>query len=131
MGGSMSSSSSSSSLCAAAAFNRLSLDADAGATAPFPDPMEAPERPPKPLPRRINSERRASPVPPVPAPPCSGATGGEANLQISSEIEHLMSQGYTQHDIQKALMIAQNNIEMAKNILREFVSIPSTAHILT
>lgn len=33
MGGSLSSSSSSSSLCAAAAFNRLSLDADAGATA--------------------------------------------------------------------------------------------------
>lgn len=129
MGGSLSSSSSSSSLCAAAAFNRLSLDADAGATAPFPDPMEAPERPPKPLPRRINSERRASPVPPTPLG--GGATGGEANPQISSEIEHLMSQGYTQHDIQKALMIAQNNIEMAKNILREFVSIPSTAHILT
>lgn len=91
--------------------------------------MEAPERPPKPLPRRINSERRASPVPPTPL--SGGATGGEANPQISSEIEHLMSQGYTQHDIQKALMIAQNNIEMAKNILREFVSIPSTAHILT
>uniref|UniRef100_A0AAX7TSU6 E3 ubiquitin-protein ligase CBL n=1 Tax=Astatotilapia calliptera TaxID=8154 RepID=A0AAX7TSU6_ASTCA len=118
MGGSLSSSSSSS-----------SLYADAGATAPFPDPMEAPERPPKPLPRRINSERRASPVPPTPLG--GGATGGEANPQISSEIEHLMSQGYTQHDIQKALMIAQNNIEMAKNILREFVSIPSTAHILT
>uniref|UniRef100_A0A8C4EQA1 E3 ubiquitin-protein ligase CBL n=1 Tax=Dicentrarchus labrax TaxID=13489 RepID=A0A8C4EQA1_DICLA len=92
---------------------------------------QAPERPPKPLPRRINSERRPSPVPPVPAPPCSGATGGEANPQISSEIEHLMSQGYSYQDIQKALMIAQNNIEMAKNILREFVSIPSTAHVLT
>lgn len=97
----------------------------------FSEPVEAPERPPKPLPRRINSERRPSPVPPVPAPPTSGATGGEANPQISSEIEHLMSQGYSYQDIQKALMIAQNNIEMAKNILREFVSIPSTAHILT
>lgn len=97
----------------------------------FSEPVEAPERPPKPLPRRINSERRPSPVPPVPAPPSSGATGGEANPQISSEIEHLMSQGYSYQDIQKALMIAQNNIEMAKNILREFVSIPSTAHILT
>lgn len=93
--------------------------------------LEAPERPPKPLPRRINSERRPSPVPPVPAPPSSGAAGGEANPQISSEIEHLMSQGYSYQDIQKALMIAQNNIEMAKNILREFVSIPSTAHVLT
>uniref|UniRef100_A0A672ZQC4 E3 ubiquitin-protein ligase CBL n=1 Tax=Sphaeramia orbicularis TaxID=375764 RepID=A0A672ZQC4_9TELE len=115
LGGSSSSSSS-----------RLSLDSDAGAAS-----VEAPERPPKPLPRRINSERRPSPVPPVPAPPTGGATGGEANPQISSEIEHLMSQGYSYQDIQKALMIAQNNIEMAKNILREFVSIPSTAHILT
>lgn len=97
----------------------------------FFEPVEAPERPPKPLPRRINSERRHSPVPPVPAPPSSGAAGGEANPQISSEIEHLMSQGYSYQDIQKALMIAQNNIEMAKNILREFVSIPSTAHVLT
>uniref|UniRef100_A0A9J7Y8C2 E3 ubiquitin-protein ligase CBL n=1 Tax=Cyprinus carpio carpio TaxID=630221 RepID=A0A9J7Y8C2_CYPCA len=87
------------------------------------DPNEAPERPPKPLPRRINSERRPSPVPP-------GASPGPSQ-QISSEIEHLLSQGYSHQDIQKALMIAQNNIEMAKNILREFVSIPSTAHILT
>lgn len=93
--------------------------------------MEAPERPPKPLPRRINSERRPSPIPPIPVPASSGAAGVDANPQISSEIEHLMSQGYSYQDIQKALMIAQNNIEMAKNILREFVSIPSTAHVLT
>lgn len=97
----------------------------------FFEPLEAPERPPKPLPRRINSERRPSPVPPTAAPPSSGASGGEANPQISSEIEHLMSQGYSYQDIQKALMIAQNNIEMAKNILREFVSVHATAHILT
>ncbi|XP_069546346.1 E3 ubiquitin-protein ligase CBL [Brachyistius frenatus] len=133
MGGSLSSSSSSSSSssCSSstAAFNRFSLDSDAGAAAPFSEPAEAPERPPKPLPRRMNSERRPSPVPPVSTPPSSGATGGDP--QISSEIEHLMSQGYSYQDIQKALMIAQNNIEMAKNILREFVSIPSTAHILT
>lgn len=135
MGGSLSSSSSSSSSCSSstAAFNlnRLSLDSDAGAMAAFSEPGEAPARPPKPLPRRINSERRPSPVPPAPSPPCGGAAGGEANPQISSEIEHLMSQGYSYQDIQKALMIAQNNVEMAKNILREFVSIPSTAHILT
>lgn len=99
--------------------------------AAFSELAEAPERPPKPLPRRINSERRPSPVPPVPAPPSSGAAGGEANPQMSSEIEHLRSQGYSYQDIQKALMIAQNNVEMAKNILREFVSIPSTAHVLT
>lgn len=132
LGGSSSLSSSSSSCSSSAvAFSRLSLESDAGAAASFSEPVEAPERPPKPLPRRINSERRPSPVPPVPAPPSSGAAGGEANPQISSEIEHLMSQGYSYQDIQKALMIAQNNIEMAKNILREFVSIPSTAHVLT
>ncbi|XP_014823900.1 PREDICTED: E3 ubiquitin-protein ligase CBL [Poecilia mexicana] len=133
MGGSLSSSSSSSSSCSSsvAAFNRLSLDSDFGAAASALEPAEAPERPPKPLPRRINSERRHSPVPPVPAPPGGGAAGGEANPLISSEIEHLMSQGYSYQDIQKALMIAQNNIEMAKNILREFVSVPSTAHIFT
>ncbi|XP_016344303.1 E3 ubiquitin-protein ligase CBL-like isoform X2 [Sinocyclocheilus anshuiensis] len=104
------------------AFSRLSIDSELGAAA-IMDPTEAPERPPKPLPRRINSERRPSPVPP-------GASPGPSQ-QISSEIEHLLSQGYSHQDIQKALMIAQNNIEMAKNILREFVSIPSAAHILT
>uniref|UniRef100_A0A672QLK7 E3 ubiquitin-protein ligase CBL n=1 Tax=Sinocyclocheilus grahami TaxID=75366 RepID=A0A672QLK7_SINGR len=98
------------------AFSRLSMDSELGASA-------TPERPPKPLPRRINSDRRPSPVP-------HGASPGPSQ-QISSEIEHLLSQGYSHQDIQKALMIAQNNIEMAKNILREFVSIPSTAHILT
>ncbi|KAL6471053.1 hypothetical protein MHYP_G00197030 [Metynnis hypsauchen] len=106
-----------------ATFSRLSGESEPGAQVSF-DSVEAPERPPKPLPRRINSERRPSPVPP-------GAAAGPSNPQISSEIELLMSQGYSYQDIQKALMIAQNNIEMAKNILREFVSVPSTAHIFT
>ena len=53
------------------------------------------------------------------------------SLQPSSEIEHLMSQGYSYQDIQKALVIAHNNIEMAKNILWEFVSISSPAHVAT
>uniref|UniRef100_A0A3B1IPB6 E3 ubiquitin-protein ligase CBL n=1 Tax=Astyanax mexicanus TaxID=7994 RepID=A0A3B1IPB6_ASTMX len=99
------------------AFSRISVETF--------DSVDAPERPPKPLPRRISSERRPSPVPP-------GATAAPpSNPQISGEIELLMSQGYSYLDIQKALMIAQNNIEMAKNILREFVSVPSTAHIFT
>ncbi|MGH0149927.1 UNVERIFIED_CONTAM: hypothetical protein FKN15_016264 [Acipenser sinensis] len=76
------------------------------------------------VPRRINSERRPSPVP-------QNSSGGAVNPLVSSEIDNLMSQGYAYQDIQKALLIAKNNIEMAKNILREFVSIPSTAHILT
>lgn len=106
-----------------------------------------PERPPKPLPRRANSDRRPRPVnrefsaplpdlpgpsssvspPPPPPPPAAGP----GSLALNGEIECLMSQGYSIQDIQKALMIAQNNLETAKNILREFVSIPSTAHIAT
>ncbi|XP_060799836.1 E3 ubiquitin-protein ligase CBL isoform X3 [Neoarius graeffei] len=94
-------------------FSRLSVDSELGASVLF-DSVEAPERPPKPLPRRINSDRRPSPVPPGAA---AAAPMSSSNPQISSEIELLMSQGYSHQDIQKALMIAQNNIEMAKNIL--------------
>ncbi|XP_028825900.1 E3 ubiquitin-protein ligase CBL isoform X2 [Denticeps clupeoides] len=91
----------------ASSFSRGSVDSDVA----FSESAEAPERPPKPLPRRISTERRVSPVPHAVAPPPTA---------ISSEIELLMSQGYSYQDIQKALMIAQNNIEMAKNILRGF-----------
>ncbi|KAJ3589869.1 hypothetical protein NHX12_010710 [Muraenolepis orangiensis] len=78
------------------------------------------ERPPKPLPRRANSDRWGRPLNPE---ACVPPPGGE--------IECLMSQGYSFQDIQKALMIAQNNLETAKNILREFVSVPSAAHVAT
>ncbi|XP_061104310.1 LOW QUALITY PROTEIN: E3 ubiquitin-protein ligase CBL-like [Conger conger] len=106
-------------------FSRFSIDEPISAACTVFHRARSPSAPPKPLPRRINSERRPSPVPP-------GATpGGGAGPQVSGEIEHLMSQGYSYQDIQKALMIAQNNMEMAKNILREFVSVPSAAHILT
>ncbi|XP_064207010.1 E3 ubiquitin-protein ligase CBL-like isoform X1 [Anguilla rostrata] len=108
-------------------FSRFSMDNEPISGAYFSESGHAPERPPKPLPRRINSERRPSPVPPA----CGGGAGGGASPQMADEIEHLMSQGYSYQDIQKALMIAQNNVEMAKNILREFVSVPSAAHILT
>ncbi|XP_017593854.1 PREDICTED: LOW QUALITY PROTEIN: E3 ubiquitin-protein ligase CBL, partial [Corvus brachyrhynchos] len=59
------------------------------------------------------------------------SSGASSSLHLSSEIENLMSQGYSYQDIQKALVIAHNNIEMAKNILREFVSISSPAHVAT
>uniref|UniRef100_A0A8C3FL21 E3 ubiquitin-protein ligase CBL n=1 Tax=Chrysemys picta bellii TaxID=8478 RepID=A0A8C3FL21_CHRPI len=109
---------------ATSAFSRMSLDYDpiTGSS----DGSQVPERPPKPLPRRINSERKAG--------SCQqgGAGGGTSTSpQLSSEIENLMSQGYSYQDIQKALVIAHNNIEMAKNILREFVSISSPAHVAT
>ncbi|XP_046876450.1 E3 ubiquitin-protein ligase CBL [Hypomesus transpacificus] len=129
-------------------FSCLSLD---GAPPMEPTMFVAgpePERPPKPLPRRVNSDRRPHPLTPEalrgPSPgrssapsPCPSASSSSSSpgpapgLPINGEIERLMSQGYSFQDIQKALMIAQNNLETAKNILREFVSIPSTAHILT
>lgn len=92
----------------------------------FQDSSQVPERPPKPLPRRINSERKAGSC------QAGGASSGaSSSLHLSSEIENLMSQGYSYQDIQKALVIAHNNIEMAKNILREFVSVSSPAHVAT
>ncbi|CAI5642810.1 E3 ubiquitin-protein ligase CBL isoform X2 [Oreochromis niloticus] len=128
-----------------AAFSNLSID-----SAVDPSMFVAgvdPERPPKPLPRRANSDRRPRPLnrePPPPPPdlpgPSSSASpvppptippSGPGSLALNGEIECLISQGYSIQDIQKALMIAQNNLETAKNILREFVSIPSTAHIAT
>nr|XP_020454152.1 E3 ubiquitin-protein ligase CBL-like isoform X2 [Monopterus albus] len=119
-----------------AAFCTLSMDSAVEASM-FAAGVD-PERPPKPLPRRANSDRRPRPLNrefpaplldlPGPSPP---PPAGPGSLALNGEIECLMSQGYSIQDIQKALMIAQNNLETAKNILREFVSIPSTAHIAT
>uniref|UniRef100_A0A8C7U5Y2 E3 ubiquitin-protein ligase CBL n=1 Tax=Oncorhynchus mykiss TaxID=8022 RepID=A0A8C7U5Y2_ONCMY len=103
-----------------AAFRCLSMDSLSTMDPSMFAPGQDPERPPKPLPRRVNSDRQPRPLTPE-----------ALSLPINGEIERLMSQGYSFQDIQKALMIAQNNLETAKNILREFVSIPSTAHILT
>nr|XP_023681956.1 E3 ubiquitin-protein ligase CBL-like isoform X1 [Paramormyrops kingsleyae] len=112
--------------CPSTSFSHLSLDSESCAATAFPPELgNAPERPPKPLPRRMPMEHRGSPGgSPAPTPP-------PAPPGISSEVEQLRSLGYSYQDIQKALMIAQNNVEMAKNILREFVSVPSPAHILT
>ncbi|XP_072230413.1 E3 ubiquitin-protein ligase CBL-like isoform X2 [Leuresthes tenuis] len=130
-------------VCPSAAFSTLSVDGPVEASM-FAAGVE-PERPPKPLPRRANSDRRPRPfnrefplpelpgpssgVSPLLAPPTPPT--GPGSIALNGEIECLMSQGYSIQDIQKALMIAQNNLETAKNILREFVSIPSTAHIAT
>uniref|UniRef100_A0A2K6BV70 E3 ubiquitin-protein ligase CBL n=1 Tax=Macaca nemestrina TaxID=9545 RepID=A0A2K6BV70_MACNE len=111
---------------ASSSFGWLSLDGDP--TTNVTEGSQVPERPPKPFPRRINSERKAGSWQQGSGAAASAAT---ASPQLSSEIENLMSQGYSYQDIQKALVIAQNNIEMAKNILREFVSISSPAHVAT
>lgn len=99
------------------AFSSMTASRDPGAGA-F-ESSAVPERPPKPYPRRMNSERRPAPA----------GDGGPAPL--SSEIESLLNQGYSQQDVNKALLIAHNNIEMARNILREFVAIPSPPHVAT
>nr|XP_033773625.1 E3 ubiquitin-protein ligase CBL [Geotrypetes seraphini] len=110
---------------AASAFSRASLDSDPLASGTgFLDTSQVPERPPKPLPRRINSERKAGSVQ-------QSASAMLFPQQLSSEIESLLNQGYSYQDIQKALLIAQNNIEMAKNILREFVAISAPTHVTT
>uniref|UniRef100_A0A452VH91 E3 ubiquitin-protein ligase CBL n=1 Tax=Ursus maritimus TaxID=29073 RepID=A0A452VH91_URSMA len=107
---------------ASSSFGWLSLEGDPPTH--FAEGSQVPERPPKPFPRRINSERKAG--------SCQqGGAAAASSPQLSSEIENLMSQGYSYQDIQKALVIAHNNIEMAKNILREFVSISSPAHVAT
>ncbi|XP_036179910.1 E3 ubiquitin-protein ligase CBL isoform X5 [Myotis myotis] len=105
---------------ASSSFGWLSLE---GGPVDFAEGSPVPERPPKPFPRRINSERKAGPGHP-------GAAAAPSP-RLSSEIESLLSQGYSHQDIQKALLIAHNNIDMAKNILREFVSISSPTHVAT
>uniref|UniRef100_A0A4W3GQC4 E3 ubiquitin-protein ligase CBL n=1 Tax=Callorhinchus milii TaxID=7868 RepID=A0A4W3GQC4_CALMI len=104
-----------------AAFRRIAADPDP--SIPTAD-SSVPERPPKPLPRRMNSERKATPS-------CLNSCNAQPSPTLTAEIDCLLSQGYSYQDIQKALLIAQNNVEMAKNILREFVSIQSSAHIAT
>lgn len=112
---------------ASSSFSWLSLECDP--TTNFTEGSQVPERPPKPFPRRINSERKATGS--CQQGGAAAASAAAASPQLSSEIENLMSQGYSYQDIQKALVIAHNNIEMAKNILREFVSISSPAHVAT
>ncbi|XP_037126107.1 E3 ubiquitin-protein ligase CBL-like isoform X1 [Syngnathus acus] len=109
--------------CPSKAFGTLSIDGavEAGLYVAGADP----ERPPKPLPRRTNSDWRVGP------PNREAASPERPTEWLSGEIECLMSQGYSIQDIQKALLIARNNLETAKNILREFVSVPSAAHVAT
>ncbi|XP_063293182.1 E3 ubiquitin-protein ligase CBL [Pelobates fuscus] len=100
---------------ASPAFSQSTVVRDPGAG--LLESSQVPERPPKPFPRRMNSERR------------SAAAGDTLPAPLSSEIESLLSQGYSQQDVNKALLIAHNNIEMARNILREFVAIPTPPHV--
>uniref|UniRef100_A0A8C1YPL6 E3 ubiquitin-protein ligase CBL n=1 Tax=Cyprinus carpio TaxID=7962 RepID=A0A8C1YPL6_CYPCA len=68
---------------------------------------EAPERPPKPLPRII--------------PPDIHRRPHESSREnVDAKIAKLMGEGYSFEDVKRALMIAQNKVDVARNILREF-----------
>uniref|UniRef100_A0A671RXK9 E3 ubiquitin-protein ligase CBL n=1 Tax=Sinocyclocheilus anshuiensis TaxID=1608454 RepID=A0A671RXK9_9TELE len=68
---------------------------------------EAPERPPKPLPRII--------------PPDIHRRPHESSQEnVDAKIAKLMGEGYSFEDVKRALMIAQNKVDVARNILREF-----------
>uniref|UniRef100_A0A673N0F2 E3 ubiquitin-protein ligase CBL n=1 Tax=Sinocyclocheilus rhinocerous TaxID=307959 RepID=A0A673N0F2_9TELE len=69
--------------------------------------QRAPERPPKPLPRII--------------PPDIHRRPHESSREnVDAKIAKLMGEGYSFEDVKRALMIAQNKVDVARNILREF-----------
>ncbi|XP_030010042.1 E3 ubiquitin-protein ligase CBL-B isoform X2 [Sphaeramia orbicularis] len=70
--------------------------------------LQAPARPPKPLPRKI---------PPDIHP---GKPHSLESENVDAKIAKLMGEGYSFEDVKRALMIAQNKVDVARNILREF-----------
>ncbi|XP_056141141.1 E3 ubiquitin-protein ligase CBL-B [Lampris incognitus] len=74
------------------------------------DCLQAPARPPKPLPRKIPPEIQQG----------KPHTLESASENVDAKIAKLMGEGYSFEDVKRALMIAQNKVEVARNILREF-----------
>ncbi|XP_044141224.1 E3 ubiquitin-protein ligase CBL-B isoform X3 [Bufo gargarizans] len=78
------------------------------------DCPQVPARPPKPLPRRTAPEihhRR----------PYSADCSTE---NVDAKIAKLMGEGYSFEEVKRALEIAQNNVDVARSILREFACCP-------
>ncbi|XP_051971601.1 E3 ubiquitin-protein ligase CBL-B isoform X2 [Xyrauchen texanus] len=71
------------------------------------DCFRAPERPPKPLPRIIPPDIQRRPH-------------ESSRENLDGKIAKLMGEGYSFEDVKRALMIAQNKVDVARNILREF-----------
>lgn len=72
------------------------------------DYLQAPARPPKPLPRTIPPHIK-------PGKPQS------LHLEnVDAKIAKLMGEGYSFDDVKRALMIAQHKVDVARNILHEF-----------
>ncbi|KAM3837647.1 E3 ubiquitin-protein ligase CBL-B [Vipera latastei] len=79
---------------------------------PSSDCSQAPARPPKPLPRRTAPEihhRKAHNTP---------------IENVDAKIAKLMGEGYSFEEVKRALEIAQNNLDVARSILREFACFP-------
>ncbi|NXN94570.1 CBLB ligase, partial [Rhinopomastus cyanomelas] len=92
--------------------NRTSQDYDQ--LPPSSDGSQAPARPPKPLPRRTAPEihhRKAY-------------SSDSAVENVDAKIAKLMGEGYSFEEVKRALEIAQNNVDVARSILREFVCFP-------
>uniref|UniRef100_A0AAY4D5D2 E3 ubiquitin-protein ligase CBL n=1 Tax=Denticeps clupeoides TaxID=299321 RepID=A0AAY4D5D2_9TELE len=74
------------------------------------DALQAPARPPKPLPRKTPPDIQHRKT-----------LGPESSLEnVDGKIAKLMGEGYSFDDVKRALMIAQNKVDVARNILREF-----------
>uniref|UniRef100_A0A8B9GU21 E3 ubiquitin-protein ligase CBL n=1 Tax=Astyanax mexicanus TaxID=7994 RepID=A0A8B9GU21_ASTMX len=72
------------------------------------DCLQAPARPPKPFPRKTPPDVQHR------RPPES------SQENVDAKIAKLMGEGYSFDDVKRALMIAQNKVDVARNILREF-----------
>ncbi|XP_024119264.1 E3 ubiquitin-protein ligase CBL-B-B [Oryzias melastigma] len=71
-------------------------------------PVEAPARPPKPLPRKIPSDIQP------------GKAHSLESDHEDAKIAKLMGEGYSFDDVKRALVIADYKVDVARNILREF-----------
>ncbi|KAM4905639.1 E3 ubiquitin-protein ligase CBL-B isoform 2-T2 [Sylvia borin] len=92
--------------------NRTSQDYDQ--LPPSSDGSQAPARPPKPLPRRTAPEIHHR-----------KAYNSDSSMEnVDAKIAKLMGEGYSFEEVKRALEIAQNNVDVARSILREFVCFP-------
>uniref|UniRef100_A0A4W3JWV3 E3 ubiquitin-protein ligase CBL n=1 Tax=Callorhinchus milii TaxID=7868 RepID=A0A4W3JWV3_CALMI len=88
---------------------------------PLSDNSQAPARPPKPLPRRTAPDgyHRKNHIQET-----SSLHNSQAGENVDAKIAKLMGEGYSFEDVKRALVIARNNVEMARSILREFAFYP-------
>ncbi|KAM8976043.1 E3 ubiquitin-protein ligase CBL-B isoform 2-T2 [Pelodytes ibericus] len=90
--------------------NRLSQEYDQ--LPPCSDCPQAPARPPKPLPRRTAPEiHHRRPY-------------NSDGSNVDAKIAKLMGEGFSFEEVKRALEIAQNNVDVARSILREFACCP-------